>query len=440
MTAALRTSSLQSVSQLPSAIGYESGPYYRRRNAIVKDASHIRWEGRKLTDERPHDSFVAQVFEVDADGGPIGGGWAFFHTWRTDVDAEEDVPVFGPENDENTASRTASFTPTGPIFFRIESELWREEWIEPGERSERVRKDTPIDVISYITDASGRREESAKLNDEQVGRYLWFNPRVIQALIDVRGGGFQWHTRETGSVWASQDWRTHFGINSIGLVNVYAFDIAKLPIWQQRIWSGYNLSPDGAVSSELLDSQMRTSPAKTKAPEALLPGALDELDAAVQEWLGLPLFQEHEAVHEILRVTHRFRALQPAGILALSKDVARLTADRFSIAALRNAATPPSGEKWGSLKSLEKALATIVTAEEAKSMLTPLVGIYELRLGDAHLPTSKIEEAFKLAGLDDRAAPLAQGQQLLELTVSALAKMRDAILAGKKTAAAPVPK
>jgi len=32
-------------------------------------------------------------------------------------------------------------------------------------------------------------------------------------------------------------------------------DIAYLPEWQQRIWSAFNVSPEGGVSDELLASQ-----------------------------------------------------------------------------------------------------------------------------------------------------------------------------------------
>ncbi len=60
-------------------------------------------------------------------------------------------------------------------------------------------------------------------------------------------------------------------------------------------------------------------------------------------------------------------------------------------------------------------------------MLTPLVGIYELRLGDAHLPSEKIAEAFALIGLDADAPPLAQGQQLLQIAATALERIGDRV-------------
>jgi hypothetical protein len=208
---------------------------------------------------------------------------------------------------------------------------------------------------------------------------------------------------------------------------VYAYDVAKLPVWQQRIWAGFNVSPEGGVSPELLDAQMKAQPARTTAAEALLPDLLEVLDSTVAEWLATPLFRKHHAVDSILSTVHRFRALEKDGILALSKDLARLIADRIDTEALQKVAAPPKGEKWGSLKSLEKALATLVESEEARALLTPIVAVYELRLGDAHLPSSKVEEAFRLIGIEMTQEPLQQGQKLIETTVMALATIDDAI-------------
>jgi len=291
--------------------------------------------------------------------------------------------------------------------------------------------------ISYIIDAAGRRQPSSELDHEDVGRYLWFDPRVITAQSRRRGGGHRLYTRDTGEVWLSPSRKTHFGLNVLGLVNVYAYDIAKLPGWQQRIWSGYNVSPDGGVSSELLDAQMRTRPATTIAPEAELQIVFDELDQAVQGWLGAALFLRHDAAVSIIHSAHRFRALEPGGLLALAKDLARLTADRIDVDTLRLAAAPPINEKWGSLKSLEKAIGKLVAANEARALLAPLVGIYELRLGDAHLPSSKITEAFALLGLDSSAAPIEQGRFLLEVLVTTLKNLSNTIKNNMSKSVAP---
>jgi hypothetical protein len=265
--------------------------YYRRRMAILPEKPELNWPSERLEVTQPHDRFEARIFDVDETGGPFGGSVAVFHAWRTDVDLEEDMPVFGPESNSNTDHRSATYTRSGTKFFRVEGELWREEWIEPSDKSERVRGDTPTEQVFFVVDAAGNRLPGTALNNEDIGRYLWFDPRVVSALLSRRGSGIRWYTAYTGSIWCSPSCPIHFGINRLGLVNVYAYDVAKYPVWQQKVWAGHNVPPDGAVCAELLAAQMRADPAGTQAPETLLKLAMDEIDDVFRKKMGLPLFR-----------------------------------------------------------------------------------------------------------------------------------------------------
>ena len=398
---------------------------YRQRMAIIDDTSHLPWAKDGLQQSADeHDRFEARVFDVDTSGELFGGGTvAVFHTWRTDVDDDEDVPVFGPETDANTGGRSATFAKKGETAFRVEGELWRNEWIEPAERSVRVRGDKPAEEFFYSVGAGGERMPASDLNSEDVGRYLWFRPSVIDDLLRHRGAALSWYTRQTGEVKCSPDYGTHFGINRAGLINVYAYDIAKLPQWQQRIWSGHNVSPDGAVSSELLDSQQRAEPADTKAPEAEFERLLQEVNATFLKLFGGLLFRAHDSAADIAKRVHRFRGLQGGGVLALAKDLARLTADSIDVGVLRKIVVPEKRETWRSLRHLENALATRAEAEEARGALTALAGVYELRLGDAHLPSSAIDEAYALAGVDRQSAPLEQAETLIQAAADSLTRI-----------------
>ena len=81
---------------------------------------------------------------------------------------------------------------------------------------------------------------------------------------------------------------------------------------------------------------------------------------------------------------------------------------------------PPKGIKWGSLKSLENVLSKWIEPEQARSILSPLVGIYELRHADAHLPSSELKESLGLVGVDDSMPFVFQGYMLLHACVSSL--------------------
>ena len=43
----------------------------------------------------------------------------------------------------------------------------------------------------------------------------------------------------------------------------------------------------------------------------------------------------------------------------------------------------------------------------------PIVGAYDMRVGDAHPTSSKIRDALKLAGIDEESSFMRQGQQLI---------------------------
>ena len=219
----------------------------------------------------------------------------------------------------------------------------------------------------------------------------------------------------------------HFGVNRTGLVTVYAKDVAELPRWLQRAWSGHNVRPEGGVSEELLASQVKAEPAETLAPEAFLEPALQQFDEVTREKLARGVLRAHEKVGALLKVAHRFRAVNEAGLLALAKDLCRLIVDRIDAGVLQTIVQPSKGEKWGSLKSLEKVLASKIEPNVARAILTPLAGIYELRLADAHLPSGEYASGFEMAGVDRNQPHVMQGRDLLHASVSALYRISETV-------------
>lgn len=272
--------------------------------------------------------------------------------------------------------------------------------------------------MTFIVDADGAKDLAGNLKSS--GRWLWFRPDVITGLAHRRGGGLSWYTRDTGAVWCVSGYSVHFGVNPLGFVNVYAKDIALLPEWQQRIWAGYNVSPEGGVSEELLASQVKASPADTKAPEAFLPQGLQLLNTLSLETLGFALFRDHEGARELLNRAHRFRVLDASGLFSLAKDLIRLTADAINTEAIQKTTPPPKGSKPSSLKSLENMLAKKSNPTVARKVMGPLFGIYELRLADAHMPSSEIDKTLALVGIDKSSPPVIQGYMLLHACVSTL--------------------
>jgi hypothetical protein len=147
---------------------------------------------------------------------------------------------------------------------------------------------------------------------------------------------------------------------------------------------------------------------------------LELLNYYSKKEIGITLIREHDFIPKVIKKCHRFRATDKDGLYALAKDIARLTADSIDAAEIQTIISPPKGTKWGSLKSLENLLAEKIDPQKARSLLSSFVGVYELRHGDAHLPSSEIDDAFNLIDVDKDIPYVHQGYQLLDSCVSSL--------------------
>lgn len=399
--------------------------WYRDRDAVLRNADHVEWRNAPPSIEEPHYRLEARYHDLhEGSGMPFGGQSAVFTARRTDVYPEDDVPEFGPETDDNVEEESQTFSHKGTKVFRVEGETWCEEWVEPATHSVRVRGDKVPSATTFIIDASGQTQTGDEIDNEDIGKYLWFRPEVIPNLLRRRGAKWCWYTRETGRIELTYGYGVHFGVNRLGLINSYAYDIGKLPEWQRRIWQGFNIAPEGGVSVELLAAQQRVKPASTLSPEAHLSEALEAVDNMFLTRFGVRLFRSHSSRADISASIHRFRAIDQQGVFALAKDISRVIVEAIETPELHKIAPPPKGGGGTrSLKSLERVLATITTPTDAWDTLTNLVGIYELRGADAHLPSAELDEAFRLAGVDKSAAPLEQGLQLLLRTMQALSRI-----------------
>ncbi|MFI5096406.1 MAG: hypothetical protein ACHQT6_00390 [Candidatus Acidiferrales bacterium] len=388
---------------------------YRSRDEVVAEPSHINWPKSPFQQLSDGDRWEGRTIEINE--GDLLGSWSVMHVARKNVDFQEDVPHIGPSDEVVTDSWTVQ--PKGQKLVQVRGELWRDEWVEPAKRSPRVRDDKLPSSTFFITDPEGTRTSGDDL--EGTGGWLWFRPEVMIPLSHRRGGGLQWYTRDTGGVRCSPSTSyVHFGVNNLGLVNVYAKDVGILPEWIKVIWAGFNVSPEGGVSAELLAAQAEGNPADTQAPEEYLLKIFPLLNKITTEQFGFALFRAHERFLPLISEAHRFRSTDQGSFFALAKDLARLTADAIDIAAIQKMVTPTKGEKWRSLKSLEKLIALKRDPGRAHILLGPLFGIYELRHADAHLASSDMKEALTLVNVDQNAPFVIQGYQLLHSCVTSL--------------------
>lgn len=385
--------------------------YYRQRVENVADLKDSPYAGlNEIQEQREGGRYELSVRDLNA---VFGGSWASLRMWRTDVDEEEDAPIMGPETNDNTASESARGHRSGYPGVRVEGEFWRDEWIEHQGKSTRVRGDEDRNLPNFIVDTDGSRKFSAELNNEDIGRWLWFRSSVVNELLGHRGFSLKWYTAETGAIKSTSGYSTHFGINASELITVYAYDIARLPAWEQFLWSASNVAPEGKVSAELLASQVKAQPAETNAVEEMLFGCMRLLESDFRKTFGVSLFS-HE-IDDAASMQHisRFSSKDQASLLRLAKELVRVFSDRLDVRSLRKLSNRPDKDKLGSNKLLQSILAQKAGEERAREVFAAIAGAYDMRLGDAHPTSSKIDETLKLAGIDAAASYLRQGEQLI---------------------------
>jgi hypothetical protein len=385
---------------------------YFSRDEIFFNRSILSWEDDSKIIEEDKDIWECRVLEIHEGGFPFGQKIAISHASRIDIDEAEDIPnMTSFPTDANVKSEFYEKRFEGKKLYKIMAELWKYEWINPSKISLVVLGDTQQIDIFYIVDAEGNKESGSEL--KKGGKWLWFNPNLVSSLLSKRGGFLEWYTKNTGSISCAPSWGVHFGVNDLGLICVYAKDIGTLPLWQQQIWVGHNISPEGGISKELHDSQVKAEPASTLAPEAFIEEVINEINNSAQKNLNTNFFRGHNSISDIINSINRFRAVDENGLFSLAKDMARIIIDDIDIESLQKIAIPPKNTKWGSLKTVENLLAKKIHKDKAREILSPFVGIYELRQGDAHLPSSEFENAYKLTQIERSLPYVIQGYQMI---------------------------
>ncbi len=385
--------------------------YYRQRVENVTALETSEYSSlENYQEERDDGRYELLIRDVN---DVFGGSWAMLRAWRTDVDEDEDAPVMGRENNENTDYEKSEGIRGGFHGVRVEGEFWRDEWIEHHGVSNRVRGDIDTNLPQFIVETDGMRLASAELNNEDVGRWLWFRSGIISELLGIRGFSLNWYTAETGGIKSSSGYSIHFGINTSDLITVYAYDIARLPAWEQHIWASQNVVPDGKVSNELLAAQVKANPASTHAVEELFFKVMELLGDGFRQNFNASLYSHDLDCTEAKKHISRFASKDQASLLRLAKELVRVFSDRLDVRELRKLSTHSNKDKLASNKLLQDVLAQKVGADKAREVFGPIVGAYDMRVGDAHPTSSKIGDALKLAGIDDSQSFLQQGKQLI---------------------------
>ncbi len=140
---------------------------------------------------------------------------------------------------------------------------------------------------------------------------------------------------------------------------------------------------------------------------------MSKLEDMFQHDFKISLFKHKIESSESMKQISRFASRDQESLLRLAKELIRVFSDRLDVRELRKLSTHSDKEKLSSNKLLQDILAQKIGIDKARKVIGPIVGAYDMRVGDAHPTSSNIGDALKLAGIDESKSFLRQGEQLI---------------------------
>lgn len=387
---------------------------YHSRAAIEKSFPQIDWP-EPYTIPFAGGLWEGRLRPIHHGGFPAGESWAVVHVSRHGPELQEDVPDPGFPTDNTTKSESWTRTPTGDVIIHAIGECWKDDWVELSLLSRRVREDKVPSSQEFITENDGTTTNAEDLKNAI--RWLWFDPAVVKSLLVSRHSTLSWYTGDTGRVGSRPSRSVHFGMNGLGLVNVFAKDIALLPEIDQKKWAAHNLSPEGGVSKELLQSQMEARPAETIAPEELLWQGLEYIQQIFTEKYGTTLLRNLPSKDDFHKRINRFVAINQEGLCLLAKEITRVITDQIDIKLLRTI-TNEKTKELRSLKLLERLLTDLNVGGHL--IMRPPFGTYDLRTADAHPSSDDLNDAMSLLGIDRKESSVINGKIMIQNIMKAI--------------------
>ena len=270
--------------------------------------------------------------------------------------------------------------------------------------------------------------------------YLYFRPEVLQKYLQVPGYSVFFHMRNWGIASLPGDrGNIDVGINSQGLVNAFAPDIANLSISEQSYWASYSSLPSGEVCEELFQTRMQCDPPNSPGVTNLIRNSCSSLDQVFEEKFSVNLFKDTQpSKQELCKLSIGPILNQDREIAELAKTLYEWVIERMEISSLRTAITVLGGiiseDEKKSLKQiglLKKLLISKGLDETKAHLLTqPLAGLNTLRQGAAHTGSLKLESSFQKMGVSSVPQTPRDGWTFC---VDATTQCLDTIMANFKT-------
>jgi hypothetical protein len=369
------------------------------RNAIEEAFTDLKWNSDRMERNFAHGNWLGTRSAIHEGGEAYGSKKAIIHMWRESVNPKDDVPEM-PHPLEETAARSESFTveASGRKLFFLAGKIWLKHWIAPATLSPRIRHDSVEARVHFQVENQEQKTIAGDALKEYRG-WLWFKPSVMRQLLSEPKSQIKWYTENTGEIGPAPNLELHFGINRLGLVNILGYTMAELPEWAQKMWVAHNVGPDGGLSEELHMSQNLAKPANTTAPEVILWHNLQVLQGKTASIYGQPLLQQFPTEKEFFHRIHRFYCDSFKDVCMLCKELHRIVSEPIDKGLLNSKIDPANAQKskdqsLGSNKRLALWLDTL--GLDGRKTTQPLAGVYDFRLGDAHIESGDLRKSLAL--------------------------------------------
>ena len=273
--------------------------------------------------------------------------------------------------------------------------LDRTPWYYFGEIPKKFRH-----PVAFIIDEEGNR---AELHDKKCPKYLYFKPYVLKKYLEVKNFRVNFHMRNWG---IAQDVISQInidiGINSKGLVNAFAPDLAKLSSSEQSYWASYSSIPSGEICEELYQTRMLLNPPDSKSVVEEISDALSKLNSSFNKQFSEDLYDgSFPSDPDAAKMNVGPLGQDIVQLVSLGKLLYEFVIERMPISVLRKPVEHIANfdKEWKQIKLLEE-IVILKTHDDTleKEITDPLRGLNIIRIGSAHHGAPKITEAFNLLG------------------------------------------
>ncbi|MDR4483654.1 MAG: hypothetical protein R3B95_10620 [Nitrospirales bacterium] len=355
--------------------------------------------------------------------------------------------------DENTwiSSIIHSSEFTGHGNFRGRSILHRNFIIEPYDKPKFERSPWPYfgkqtrqegDFPSFIVNSEGMRKplpDDTYLGNyisNDIGKYgyLYFRPEVLQKYLRIPGYKVFFHMRNWGiASLPGSGGKIDVGINSQGLINAFAPDIADLSASEQSYWASYSSLPSGEICEEMFQTRMQQNPPHSPGVTELIRGVRSQLNNAFKDKISVELFSDIEPRKQDLCVL----SVGPIGrefteVFELAKILYGWLIEPMRIEVLRTvliALGENVDKNLRQIKLLEKILlASGLEQKYSRAMTAPLIGLNDLRIGSAHIGSIDLEAISHLMGVKSMpTTPREMWNIVFDAVIKSLHSINDAL-------------